>query len=115
VAADKLEAMTNCTECASLSKFDSQWKDMFEVLVRYIKETRETETRHMNDEQKAAWIWNGHVPSSYKTSCNKALGNWIDTQRQLKAKEKLKDERELRLTSICLRWKMSNTGPNHGK
>jgi hypothetical protein len=109
-AADKLAAVTNCTERASLSKFDSKWEDMFEVLVRYIKETRETATRHMNDEQKAGWIWDGNVQFIYKTPCGKALGNWIDTQRKLKAKEKLKDDRELRLTSICLRWKMTGGG-----
>jgi hypothetical protein len=99
-AAKQLAAMTNCT-------VDSKWEVMFAVLVRHIKETRETATMHMNDEQKAAWIWDGNVPFSYKTPCGKALGGWINTQRTAKAKEKLKDERELRLTSICLRWKMS--------
>jgi hypothetical protein len=103
-AVDKLAAVTNCTERASLSKIDSQWEDMFKVLVRYIKETREMATRHMNDEQKAAWIWDGNVPARYKTPCGKALGAWINKQRTAKAK--LKDNRELRLTSICLRWNM---------
>jgi hypothetical protein len=92
---------------ASSSKIDPKWEDMFKVLVRYIKETREKATRHMNDEQKAAWIWDGNVPCRYKTSCGKALGRWIDRQRQLKAKETLKYDRELRLTSVCLRWNMN--------
>jgi hypothetical protein len=105
-AVDKLAAVTNCTERASLSKIDSQWEDMFEFLVMYIEETRETATGHMNDEQKAEWIWNGNVPFSYKTPCGKALGVWISKQRAAKAKEKLKDNRELRLTSKCLRWNM---------
>ena len=83
-----------------------QWEDMFKVLVRYIKVTRETATRHMNDEQKANWIWDGNVPKSYKTPCGKALGEWIMTQRTAKAKETLKDIREVRLTSTCLRWNM---------
>jgi hypothetical protein len=73
-AADKLAAATNCTERASSSKMDSQWEDTFEVLVRYIEETHEVATRHMNDEQKAEWIWDGNVPTSYKTPCGKALG-----------------------------------------
>jgi hypothetical protein len=102
-AAKQLAAMTNRT-------VDSKWVDMFEVLVRHIKETRETATWHMNDEQKAEWIWDGHVPCSYKTPCGKALGKWIHRQRTAKAKDILKVDRELQLTSICLRWKMSNAG-----
>jgi hypothetical protein len=74
--------------------------------MRYIEETRETATTHMNDEQKAEWIWDGNVPRSYKTPCGKALGNWINTQRKAKAKETLKDDRAIRLTSKCLRWEM---------
>jgi hypothetical protein len=49
---------------------------MFEVLVRYIEEIREMATGHMNDEQKAAWIWDGNVPKNYKTPCGKALGRY---------------------------------------
>jgi hypothetical protein len=98
-AAKQLAAMTNCT-------VDSKWVYMFECLERYIENTREMATRHMNDEQKAAWIWDGNVPQSYKTPCGKALGGWIHTQRTAKAKETLKDIREVRLTSTCLRWNM---------
>jgi uncharacterized protein with PIN domain len=54
-AADKLAAGTNCTKCDSSSKNESKWNDMFECLVRYIEEIRETATRHMNEDQKAAW------------------------------------------------------------
>jgi hypothetical protein len=105
-AADKLAAVTNCTERASLSTRDSQWVYMFECLERYIENTREMATRHMNDEQKAKWIWDGNVPTSHKTPCGKALGKWISTQRTAKTDNTLKDIRELRLTSICLRWNM---------
>jgi hypothetical protein len=80
---------------------------MFHVLVRYIEETRETATRHMNDEQKAEWIWNGNVTFSYKTPCGKALGGWINRQHTAKVKHKLKDDRTVRLTSTGLRWEMS--------
>ena len=79
---------------------------MFKVLVRYIEEIHEMATKHMNEEQKAAWIWNGHVPKGYKTPCGKALGRWINTQRTAKAKDTLKDDREVRLTSTGLRWNM---------
>jgi len=79
---------------------------MFECLVRYIEEIREMATRHMNEDQKAAWIWDGNVPTSYKTPCGKALGKWISTQRSAKAEDALRDDREVRLASTGLRWNM---------
>ena len=60
----------------------------------------------MNDEHKAAWFWDGNVPTRYKTPCGKALGRWIEGQRQVKAKDKMRDDREARLTSTGLRWRM---------
>ena len=105
-AADKLAAGTNCTERASSSKNEQKWDDMFEVLVRYIEEIREMATRHMSEEQKAAWFWDGNVPNSYRTPCGKTLGVWIATQRSAKAKDTLKTDRGVRLTSTGLRWRM---------
>ena len=86
-----------------------KWEDMFKCLVRYIEETREMATRHMNDEQKAAWIWDGNVPTSYKTPCGKALGRWVNNQRSAKAKDTLKDDREVRLVSTGLKWSVITT------
>lgn len=86
-----------------------KWEDMFECLVRYIEEIREMATRHMNEEQKAAWIWDGNVPTSYKTPCGKALGRWINNQRSAKAKDTLKDDREVRLVSTGLKWSVITT------
>lgn len=86
-----------------------KWEDMFECLVRYIEETREMATRHMNEDQKAAWIWDGNVPTSYKTPCGKALGRWINNQRSAKAKDTLKDDREVRLVSTGLKWSVITT------
>jgi hypothetical protein len=105
-AADKLAAGTNCTERASSSKNEQQWDDMFEVLVKYIEEIREMATRHMSEEQKAAWFWDGNVPKKYKTPCGKTLGVWIINQRSAKAKDTLITDREVRLTSTGLRWRM---------
>ena len=70
------------------------------------QETREMATRHMNEDQKAACIWDGNVPKGYKTPCGKALGKWINNQRSAKAKDTLKDDRKVRLTSTGLRWNM---------
>jgi len=86
-----------------------KWEDMFECLVRYIEETREMATRHMNEDQKAAWIWDGNVPTSYKTPCGKALGRWINNQRSAKAKDTLRDDREVRLVSTGLKWSVITT------
>lgn len=77
---------------------------MFSCLVKFIEETREKSTKHMNEQQKAAWIWDGNVPTSYKTPCGKALGRWINNQRSAKAKGTLKDDREVRLVSTGLKW-----------
>jgi hypothetical protein len=82
---------------------------MFDCLVKFIEETREKSTKHMNEKQKAAWIWDGNVPTSYKTRCGKALGRWINNQRSAKAKEALKDDREVRLLSTGLKWSVLTT------
>ncbi|KAL3809023.1 hypothetical protein ACHAXA_010918 [Cyclostephanos tholiformis] len=86
-----------------------KWDDMFECLVKFIEETREKATRHMNEKQKAAWVWDGNVPTSHKTKCGKALGRWINNQRSAKAKDALKDDREVRLVSTGLKWSVLTT------
>jgi hypothetical protein len=81
---------------------------MFEVLVKYIEEIREMATRHMSEEQKATWFWDGNVPKKYKTPCGKTLGVWITNQQSAKAKDTLITDREVRLTRTGLRWRMKN-------
>ncbi|KAL9190654.1 hypothetical protein ACHAXT_000360 [Thalassiosira profunda] len=81
-----------------------KWDDMFAALVRFIAETREKHTRHLPEPRKSAWIWDGNVPTSYKTPEGKALGRWINNQRSAKVKGTLKDEREVRLVSTGLKW-----------
>mmetsp|Transcript_39930 Transcript_39930/g.96104 ORF Transcript_39930/g.96104 Transcript_39930/m.96104 type:complete len:1615 (+) Transcript_39930:307-5151(+) len=89
---------------SSTLQSQQKWEDMFSCLVNFIEETREKSTKHMNEKQKAAWIWDGNVPTSYKTPCGKALGRWINNQRSAKAKGTLKDDREVRLVSTGLKW-----------
>ena len=86
-----------------------KWEDMFDCLVKFIEETREKSTKHMNEKQKATWIWDGNVPTSHKTRCGKALGRWINNQRSAKAKGTLKDDREVRLVSTGLKWSVLTT------
>ncbi|KAL7449002.1 hypothetical protein ACHAWC_001111 [Mediolabrus comicus] len=58
----------------------------------------------MPEEKKKAWVWDGNVPTNYKTKCGKALGRWINNQRSEKAAGTLKDDREARLVSTGLKW-----------
>lgn len=70
-----------------------KWDDMFDCLVNFIEEVRERNTSHMTEERKREWIWDGNVPTSYKSPCGKALGRWINNQRSAKAKVALSDPR----------------------
>jgi len=91
------------------------WEDMFQCLLIYIEETREKETEDMNDEEKAAWVWDGNVPQNYKTPLGKALGMWVSHQRVAKKNGKLKDDREARLANIGLRWSERNRSTSDTK
>ncbi|KAL7513792.1 hypothetical protein ACHAXN_011057 [Cyclotella atomus] len=63
----------------------------------------------LTEEQKALWVWDGNVPTNYKTKCGKALGRWINNQRTSKTKGTLKDDREVRLVSTGLKWSVLTT------
>jgi len=89
-----------------------QWDDMFECLINFVEETRKEETQDMNDEEKAAWAWNGLVPAKYKTPSGKNLGPWVSSQRAAKKKGELKDDREARLVSTGLNLEMQG-GKEH--
>ena len=80
------------------------WDEMFQCLLDYIEETRKEKTEHMNDEEKAAWVWNGCVPVKYKTPSGKSLGRWVSFQRETKKNGKLKDDREARLVKVGFEW-----------
>ena len=86
-----------------------KWDDMFQHLVRFIEDTRAEKTKNMTEEKKSAWVWDGNVPTSYKSPSGKALGRWINNQRSAKAKGTLKDDREVRLVSTGLKWSVLTT------
>jgi len=94
---------------SSTLQSQQKWDDMFDCLVHFIEEIREKCTASLSDEEKARWIWDGNVPTSYKTQCGKALGRWINNQRSAKAKGTLKDDREVRLVSTGLKWSVLTT------
>jgi len=81
-----------------------QWDVMFQCLLIYIEETRKEETANMNDEEKEAWVWDGNMPTNYKTPSGLGLGTWVASQRRAKREGKLKDNREARLISIGFSW-----------
>ena len=97
------------TPKASSLQSQQKWDDMFNYLVKFIEETRQDATKNMPEEKKKAWVWDGNVPTNYKTKCGKALGRWINNQRSAKAKGTLKDDREVRLVSTGLKWSVLTT------
>ena len=52
-----------------------------------------------------------NVPTSYKTKSGKNLGRWINNQRSAKARGTLKDDREVRLAGIGLKWSVPTSIP----
>mmetsp|Transcript_56047 Transcript_56047/g.135664 ORF Transcript_56047/g.135664 Transcript_56047/m.135664 type:complete len:1330 (+) Transcript_56047:258-4247(+) len=83
---------------------NQKWDSMLEALKEYAREREEEETKHMTEEQKAYWSWDGNVPTMYKTKDGKPLGRWVNNQRTAKSKGSLKEEREERLVAAGLKW-----------
>jgi hypothetical protein len=77
---------------------------MFQSLVKFIDDQKKEETHGMTDAQKKHWVWDGNVPTTYKTKDGKALGRWVNNQRSAKSKGALKEEREVRLVNAGLKW-----------
>lgn len=86
------------------SAADQKWDNMFGALLKYVEERRVEETKNMTPEEKAAWTWEGHVPTVFKTKDGKALGRWINNQRSAKGKDQLREDREDRLVAAGLKW-----------
>lgn len=88
----------------SKGQASQKWDSMFDYLVIFIKERREIETKDMSEEDAKEWVWDGNVPTTYKTKDGKALGRWVNNQRSAKSKGNLKDDREKRLVDAGLKW-----------
>jgi len=91
----------------SLAK--EKWEGFFTAMVDFADERRAEETKNMSADEKKNWVWDGHVPTNYKTKDGKALGRWINNQRSAHAKGSLKKDREERLVSAGLRWSVLAT------
>jgi hypothetical protein len=81
-----------------------KWNMMFDCLLQFIEERKEEETKGASKEEIDKWVWDGNVPTTYKTKDGKALGRWVNNQRSAKSKGNLKDERENRLVDAGLKW-----------
>jgi hypothetical protein len=89
---------------SSKGQATQKWESMFDCLIGFIEDRRKEEPGTMTEEEKKAWIWDGNVPTTYKTKDGKALGRWVNNQRSAKSKGSLKDEREHRLVDAGLKW-----------
>lgn len=89
---------------ASKGQSSQKWDSMFDCLLEFVEDRRKEETVDMSEEEKAAWIWDGNVPTTFKAKDGKALGRWINNQRSAKSKGVLKDDREKRLIDAGLKW-----------
>lgn len=83
---------------------NQKWDSMFDALVEFIEQRRLEDTAQLGEKEKEAWIWDGNVPTNYKSQDGKALGRWVNNQRSAKSKGALKEDREQRLIDIGLKW-----------
>ena len=88
----------------SRGQASQKWEGMFECLLEFVEERRKEDTEGLSKEEKKDWVWDGNVPTNYKTSCGKALGRWVNNQRSAKSKGTLKEDREERLVAAGLKW-----------
>jgi hypothetical protein len=89
---------------SSKGQANQKWESMFDCLIGFIDDRRKEETNSMTEEEKKVWVWDGNVPTTYKTKDGKALGRWVNNQRSAKSKGSLKEEREHRLVNCGLKW-----------
>jgi hypothetical protein len=99
-----VQSSTPSSQSASRGQSSQKWEQMFECLVKFIEDQKKDETKAMTDAQKKDWVWDGNVPTTYKTKDGKALGRWVNNQRSAKSKGTLKEEREVRLVNAGLKW-----------
>eukprot|EP00559_Dactyliosolen_fragilissimus_P002081 CAMPEP_0184868146 /NCGR_PEP_ID=MMETSP0580-20130426/29324_1 /TAXON_ID=1118495 /ORGANISM="Dactyliosolen fragilissimus" /LENGTH=1157 /DNA_ID=CAMNT_0027368839 /DNA_START=724 /DNA_END=4197 /DNA_ORIENTATION=+ len=88
---------------------NQKWDEMLDELMKYKEEQREKQINSLSEEEKKEWVWDGNVPTMFKTKDGKALGRWINNQRSAKTKGNLKPERERRLLGTGLKWSVLTT------
>jgi hypothetical protein len=89
---------------ASKGQSSQKWDSMFDCLVEFIADRKKEEIIDMSEEEIKVWVWDGNVPTTYKSDDGKALGRWVNNQRSAKSKGVLKEDREDRLINAGLKW-----------
>eukprot|EP00980_Cylindrotheca_fusiformis_P010848 scaffold2462_cov127-Cylindrotheca_fusiformis.AAC.5 len=89
---------------ASKGQSSQKWDSMFDCLLEFIEERKKEDAAEMSEEEFKDWVWDGNVPTTYKTRDGKALGRWVNNQRSAKSKGVLKEDRENRLIGAGLKW-----------
>ena len=104
-----VKSSTSSAAAQKPSLAQEKWEGFFTAMVEFADERRAEETKNMSADEKKKWVWDGHVPTNYKTKDGKALGRWINNQRSAHAKGSLKKDREERLVSAGLKWSVLAT------
>ena len=102
--ASSINTPASAKSTASKGQSSQKWDSMFECLLEFVDERKQEETKDASEEEKKEWIWDGNVPTTYKTKDGKALGRWVNNQRSAKSKGVLKGDREKRLVDAGLKW-----------
>jgi Helicase associated domain len=102
-SSERLEP-TSSSKAGTKEKSTQKWDSMYDALLQFKQDRMDEETSGATEEAVAEWVWDGNVPTTYKTKDGKALGRWINNQRSAKSKGTLKDERETRLLNSGLKW-----------
>jgi Helicase associated domain len=106
---DEMDGPTSNSKASKLQakqigQSNQKWDSMLECLVEYANLRRAEETANLSEKDRETWIWDGNVPTNYKSSDGKALGRWVNNQRSAKSKGSLKEDREQRLIDAGLKW-----------
>jgi hypothetical protein len=89
---------------ASKGQSSQKWDSMFDCLLEFIEDRKKEDIVDMSEEEIKVWVWDGNVPTTYKSDDGKALGRWVNNQRSAKSKAVLKEDREDRLINAGLKW-----------
>jgi hypothetical protein len=94
----------SCKTTASKGQSSQKWDSMYECLLEFVQDRKKEDFVGLSDQEKKDWVWDGNVPTTYKTKDGKALGRWVNNQRSAKSKGVLKGDREKRLVDAGLKW-----------
>ena len=101
---ESAKSSMSASNSAVKGQANQKWESMYESLLEFEQMRRKEETKDLSEKEKSFWVWDGNVPTTYKTKNNKALGRWVNNQRSAKSKGTLRLDREQRLIDAGLKW-----------